>query len=351
MFQQYLLFQHQRESTLALVFPALNARRRFLIHHTVQEDFPNLATFSVGEDESRRTVVTTPEVLKEQEQSKQGQEQTKQKPQRQHTPSPAPRRDNSRNQKSQGLPNGKVGEGRGQVQQAGKDPPVVDATGGRDSPSSGTSRRRKRARRRKSSRDSRSRSKDSSHPQTHNKTDAYAPKLVVANNHHSQSRERTDNKCGVGNGIEEKRGYSKTNSNNYKSEIIVNNRSHNSNSKPVQNQGRSNNSGSNNNPNSAIIKSVQSNGIHVLRSGRCVSESDAVDVPPSRSCSSKGGEPSAINRVTGKAAHTSGKCGGAQPEGSSSPQPRIKGRQPSKQASLDSSTLYNRENTYHNNQR
>jgi len=339
------------------VFPALNARRRFLIHHTVQEDFPNLATFSVGEDESRRTVVTTPEVLQEQERSKeQEQEQPKQKPQRQQTPSPAYVRntkgDNSQNFKSQGLPNGKVGEGRGQVQQGSKDPPELDATGGRDSPSSGTSRRRKRARRRKNSRDSRSRSKDSANPQTHNRID---PKPVIANSQVSQSIEISDNKGGVEIGRGERKGVNKTSIIYSKSEIVQNNKSDNSNTKPVQYQSR-NNSVSNNPNNSSVYNSVRSNGVlHVLKSGRCVSESDTVDIPPYRS-SSKG--ESAITRITGGGeggeenprTHSGGRCGWTE-HGSNQSQTRInKGRHPWKQYSLDIPVNV-RENSYHDTQR
>lgn len=42
----------------ALLFPAVNPRRRFLIHSTVKEHFPELATVSVGQGDQRRTAVT-----------------------------------------------------------------------------------------------------------------------------------------------------------------------------------------------------------------------------------------------------------------------------------------------------
>lgn len=40
-----------------LVFPPVSNFRRFLIHKLVEESFPTLKTFSVGEDDARRTVV------------------------------------------------------------------------------------------------------------------------------------------------------------------------------------------------------------------------------------------------------------------------------------------------------
>ncbi|XP_042225538.1 putative uncharacterized protein DDB_G0291608 isoform X2 [Homarus americanus] len=58
MFQQFLYHHLNAVSPSALLFPAVNPRRRFLIHKTVEENFPDLATVSVGQDEQRRTAVT-----------------------------------------------------------------------------------------------------------------------------------------------------------------------------------------------------------------------------------------------------------------------------------------------------
>ncbi|KAK8735775.1 hypothetical protein OTU49_005311, partial [Cherax quadricarinatus] len=58
MFQQYLYHHLNTVSPSALLFPAVNPRRRFLIHKTVEERFPDLATISVGQGDQRRTAVT-----------------------------------------------------------------------------------------------------------------------------------------------------------------------------------------------------------------------------------------------------------------------------------------------------
>ncbi len=40
-----------------LIFPPVNNYYRLLIHKTVEEEFPDLSSFSIGADEERRTVV------------------------------------------------------------------------------------------------------------------------------------------------------------------------------------------------------------------------------------------------------------------------------------------------------
>ena len=40
-----------------MIFPAIDSRRRYLLHKTVETYYPQLCTFSVGEDESRRLII------------------------------------------------------------------------------------------------------------------------------------------------------------------------------------------------------------------------------------------------------------------------------------------------------
>ena len=46
-----------------LLFPPVDNFFRFLIHKTVESDFINLCSFSIGEDENRRTVVCLQESI------------------------------------------------------------------------------------------------------------------------------------------------------------------------------------------------------------------------------------------------------------------------------------------------
>ena len=41
----------------AMIFPAIDSRRRYLLHKTVEMYYPQLCTFSVGEDDNRRLII------------------------------------------------------------------------------------------------------------------------------------------------------------------------------------------------------------------------------------------------------------------------------------------------------
>lgn len=52
-----ILVQFLNSYSRVLLFPVVNSYHRFLIHKVV-EDFPELHSFSIGQDPNRRTVVT-----------------------------------------------------------------------------------------------------------------------------------------------------------------------------------------------------------------------------------------------------------------------------------------------------
>ena len=52
------------------MFPPLTSRGRFLLHKTIEENFPSLKTFSVGREPFRQTVLTFSQLLAEHEQKK-----------------------------------------------------------------------------------------------------------------------------------------------------------------------------------------------------------------------------------------------------------------------------------------
>ncbi|KAK3877540.1 hypothetical protein Pcinc_017748 [Petrolisthes cinctipes] len=56
MFHQFLY--HPTLAPSALLFPAVDPKRRYLIHSTVQDYFPTLTSLSVGQGDQRRTAVT-----------------------------------------------------------------------------------------------------------------------------------------------------------------------------------------------------------------------------------------------------------------------------------------------------